>query len=154
MNTKKKSIKRNEPTTLLKMQKIILVTFQLGIEDIKKLDYVKYLSNIKKSSGVFNQNGFMDAKQKQALRSDLRATKSVIWDGIISFEEQFGKKWCEHYEQAYELLKTELPKFFKRAGLDPNNIEWFAGLHENTDNRHIHICFFEKEAIKNKTKQK
>ena len=45
---KKKSIKRNEPTTLLKMQKIILVTFQLGIEDIKKLDYVKYLSNIKK----------------------------------------------------------------------------------------------------------
>jgi hypothetical protein len=119
-----------------------------GIEDIKNLDYVKYMNDVHKSSGVFNQNGLMDAKQKQDVRSALRVTKSVIWDGIVSFEEQFGKKWCGAYEQAYELLKTELPKFFKRAGLDPKNIEWFAGLHENTDNRHIHICFFEKDAIR------
>ena len=90
---------------------------------------------------MFNQNGFMDAKQKQALRSDLRATKSVIWDGI-SPPRKIRQVVRGHYEQAYELLKTELPKFFKRAGLDPNNMEWFAGLHENTDNRHIHICFF------------
>lgn len=48
----------------------------------------------------------------------------------------------------------ELPKYFKRAGLNPDNIEWFAGLHENTDNRHIHLVFFEKEPqrIKGKTK--
>lgn len=119
-----------------------------GIEDIKNLDYVKYMSNVHKSSGVFNENGLMDAKQKQDTRNALRTTKSVIWDGIISFEEEFGKRWCNGYEQAYSLLKTELPKFFKRAGLNPENIEWFAGLHENTDNRHIHICFFEKDAIR------
>lgn len=28
-------------------------------------------------------------------------------------------------------------------------MEWFAGLHENTDNRHIHLVFFEKEPIRN-----
>lgn len=26
-----------------------------------------------------------------------------------------------------------------------NNIVWYAGLHTNTDNRHVHISFFEKE---------
>jgi hypothetical protein len=119
-----------------------------GIKDIKNLDYVKYMSDVHKSSGVFNENGLMSAEQKQEVRSALKATKSVIWDGIISFEEKFGKKWCNTYEQAYELLKTELPKLFKQAGLNPKNIEWFAGLHENTDNRHIHICFFEKEALR------
>jgi hypothetical protein len=119
-----------------------------GIEDVKNLDYVKYMSDVHKSSGVFNEGGLMNAEQRQAVRCALRATKSVIWDGIISFEEVFGKKWCNTYEQAYSLIKTELPKFFKKAGLDANNIEWFAGLHENTDNRHIHICFFEKESIR------
>lgn len=38
-----------------------------------------------------------------------------------------------------------MPKFFKRAGLDKDNIIWYAGLHENTENKHIHISFFEKE---------
>ena len=41
-----------------------------------------------------------------------------------------------------------MPKFFKRAGLNQDNIEWFAGLHENTDNRHIHISFFEKKPLR------
>ena len=45
-------------------------------------------------------------------------------------------------------MKTELPKFFYNAGLNPKNIEWFAGLHENTDNKHIHISFFEKAPLR------
>lgn len=79
------------------------------------------------------------------LRKDLRKTKSVIWDCLITFEENFGKKWCDNYEQAYNLMKNEFPKFLKQAGFNPDNIEWFAGLHENTDNRHIHISFFERK---------
>ena len=35
----------------------------------------------------------------------------------------------------------EFPKFFKKAALNPENITWFAGLHENTDNKHIHFSF-------------
>lgn len=116
-----------------------------GIEDMKKMDYVEYMQNKEKSYGIFNQNGLISDEYKKELRKNLRKTKSVIWDGLITFEEKFGKKWCNSFEQAYELVKTELPKFFKRAGLNPSNIEWFAGLHENTDNRHIHLCFFEKE---------
>lgn len=96
----------------------------------------------------------MNKEQIADFRKDLRETKSVIWSGIISFEENFGKKWCGCYEQAYELVKNELPKYFKRAGLNSDNIEWFAGLHENTDNRHIHLLFFEKEPQRMKNKEK
>lgn len=116
-----------------------------GIEDMKKMDYVEYMQNKEKSYGIFNQNGLISDEYKKELRQNLRKTKSVIWDGLITFEEEFGKIWCNSFEQAYALVKTELPKFFKRAGLNPSNIEWFAGLHENTDNRHIHLCFFEKK---------
>ena len=116
-----------------------------GINDIKKMDYVNYMENREKSRGIFNQNGLINNKQKAELRNKLRKTKSVIWDAVISFEEEFGKTWVNSYEQAYNLVKNELPKFFKRCGLNPDNVEWFAGLHENTDNRHIHLCFFEKK---------
>ena len=53
--------------------------------------------------------------------------------------------YCRDYEQAYNFIKKELPRFFTRAGLDKDNIIWYAGLHENTENKHIHISFFEKE---------
>lgn len=119
---------------------------QTGIEEFK--DYVEYANNKEKSSGIFNQNGLLSEKDKKQLREQLRETKSVIWDGLITFEENFGKTWCNSYEQAYELVKNELPKFFKRAGLNKDNMVWYAGLHENTDNRHIHLSFFEKEPVR------
>ncbi len=119
---------------------------QTGIEEFK--DYIEYANNKEKSSGIFNQNGLLSEKDKKQLREQLRETKSVIWDGLITFEGSFGKVWCNSYEQAYELVKSELPKFFKRAGLNPDNMIWYAGLHENTDNRHIHLSFFEKEPVR------
>ena len=125
---------------------------ETGIKEFK--DYVDYASNKEKSAGIFNQNGLLSEEDKKELRQDLRTTKSVIWDGLITFEENFGKTWCNSYEQAYELVKSELPKFFKRVGLNPDNMIWYAGLHENTDNRHIHLSFFEKEPIKLRQKKK
>lgn len=125
-----------------------------GIKDLQKLDFVEYSNNNSKSSGIFNQNGRMSKKDIANVRKDLRETQSVIWSGVISFEEKFGLKWCNNFEQAHNLVKNELPKYFKRAGLKADNIEWFAGLHENTDNRHIHIIFFEKEPQRIKGKKK
>lgn len=116
----------------------------------EKLDYVEYSGNKEKSHGVFNEKGLMKSDAIKELRNKLRETDSPIWHGVISFTEEFGDKYCNTYEKAYELMKKELPKFFKNAGLIPENIEWYAGLHENTDNKHIHISFFEKEPLRNK----
>ena len=125
-----------------------------GVNDMQKMDYMEYMNNKEKTYGIFNQNGIMNSDERKRVRDDLRKTKSNIWDCLITFTEDFGKKWCDSFEQAYNLVSTELPKFFKRCGLNPDNIEWFAGLHQNTDNRHIHISFFEKEAQRIRPNQK
>ena len=116
-----------------------------GITESRTYDYVSYMDDNDKSSGVFDSNGLLSKQDIKSLRKMLRETKSCIWDMVISFEALFGKEHLFHYEQALGLLNNILPKFFKSANLNPKNIIWYAGLHENTDNRHIHISFFEKE---------
>lgn len=116
-----------------------------GITESRTYDYVSYMDDNDKSSGVFDSNGLLSKQDIKSLRKMLKETKSCIWDMVISFEELFGKEHLFHFEQAIGLLNNILPKFFKSANLNPKNIIWYAGLHENTDNRHIHISFFEKE---------
>lgn len=108
-------------------------------------DYIDYAGNPEKSSGVFDSRGLMSPSEKKELRERLRNTDSVIWDMVISTEEKYGKRNLTDWKEAQKLLNDILPKFFKRAGMDKDNVVWYAGLHENTDNRHIHISFFEKE---------
>ena len=116
----------------------------------EKLDYVEYSGNKEKSHGVFNEKGLMTSEMIKEMRTMLRNTDSPIWHGVISFTEEFGDTYCNTFEKAFELMKNELPKFFENAGLIPENIVWYAGLHENTDNKHIHLSFFEKEPLRNK----
>ena len=116
-----------------------------GATDNIPSDYTKYVGNSEKSCGAFGNDGFLTDEQKRELREQLRTTQGCIWDMVISFREEFGEMYCRDYEQAYNFIKKELPKFFTRAGLDKDNIIWYAGLHENTENKHIHISFFEKE---------
>lgn len=113
-----------------------------------KLDYVAYSGDDEKSFGVFDQNGLLDKVQQAQLREKLRATKSNIWHGYISFTQEFGNEYMNGQEDAYRLIVTEFPKFLKRAGLNPDNITWYAGLHENTLHRHIHFSFFENEPMR------
>jgi len=55
--------------------------------------------------------------------------------------------------QAQNILQSELPKFFKKVGLKIDNIEWFAGLHENTTIDTFILCFLKKTLrIKNNKK--
>lgn len=116
----------------------------------EKLDYVAYSGNNEKSHGIFDEHGILKEEQIKELRTKLRKTNSPIWHGVISFTEEFGNNYCDDYEKAYQMMKTEFPKFFRRAGLNPDNITWFAGLHENTDNKHIHFSFFENRPLRTK----
>lgn len=119
-----------------------------------KKDYVEYSGDDEKSSGVFDKDGLMTSRGKVKLRQKLRATKSVIWDCLLTFQPEFGQRYCNDYEQAYEMLKREMPRFLKDAGFNPDNITWFAGLHTNKKHRHIHISFFENEPTRLKQRSK
>lgn len=118
-----------------------------GINSNKAIDYLDYADNKEKSSGIFSSNGLLNASEKKILREKLRNTKSCIWDMVISFEEEYGKRNVYDCQQAQELLNAVLPKFFKDTKLKQENVIWFAGLHTNTDNRHIHISFFEDKPM-------
>lgn len=118
------------------------------------LDYVEYSGDNEKSSGVFNGNGILTEAERKALKKQLRQTDSVIWHGFISFTEEFGAAYCNDYESAYRMMKTEFPRFLKSAGLNPDNVVWYVGFHENTDNRHIHFSFFEKEPTRYRERSK
>lgn len=108
-------------------------------------DYISYQGNLEKSHGVFNAKGLLSNADKKEIRQMLRTTDSPIWDMVISFEHDFGLRKIKSYKDAMELVKKELPSFLKRNGIKEDNVIYFAALHENTDNRHIHLSFFEKE---------
>lgn len=125
-----------------------------GVKLNKDIDYLDYTGNLEKSSGVFNQTGLLNYDSKRLIREALRNTKSCIWDLVVSFETEYGLKNVDSYEDALELVKSVLPKFFKALKLKEDNIIWFGGFHTNTDNRHIHISFFEKEPMYYDAKKK
>lgn len=110
-------------------------------------DFLGYAGDKEKSSGIFGANGLFTKKAIKDLRSMLRTTDSNIWHAVISFAEDFGGKYMTSYKDAMELLNAELPTFFKSIGIALDNVVWYAGLHENTDNQHIHLGFFEKEPM-------
>lgn len=112
-----------------------------------KRDYMDYVGSDAKSAGVFGKDGKLSKEQKAEIRKQLRTTGSNVWDMVISFKEGYGDRYMRDMKAAQGLLKAQLNKFFKGAGLNHDNTAWFAGLHDNTDNRHIHVCFFEKEPL-------
>lgn len=114
-----------------------------GIKSNQCLDYLDYTGNKEKSSGLFSSNGLLSDEEKKDIRKRLRETDSCVWDMVISFEEGYGKRNVYDYKKAQALLKKTLPSYLSSIGLDSDNVTWFAGLHTNTDNRHIHLSFFE-----------
>ncbi len=120
----------------------------------QKLDYVAYSGDREKSSGVFGKNGLLTFKERKELREKLRTTKSIIWDCLLTFQPEFGQTHCNDYEQAYEMMKREMPRFLKDAGFNPDNVIWFAGLHTNKNHRHIHISFFEDKPTRIRQRHK
>lgn len=109
----------------------------------KKLDYVEYSGDREKSTGVFNADGLLSVGERRELRRKLRKTQSVIWDCILTFQHEFGQRYCNEFEQAYDLMRKEFPRFLKSAGLRPDNVTWYAALHVNKAHRHIHVSFYE-----------
>ena len=127
---------------------------QSGAKNKPVLDFVKYVENNEKSKGIFGPNGLYSPEEIKSLRKALSSTKSPIWHGFISLEEAFGKKYCNTYEQALEFFNKQFPRFLSQAGFDNSNITYFAGLHENTNHRHIHFLFFENNPTRYISKDK
>lgn len=120
----------------------------------QKIDYIAYSGDSEKSTGVFGKDGLLNGRERAELRKKLRTTKSIIWDCLLTFQPEFGQTYCNDYEQAYEMMKREMPRFLKDACFNPDNVIWFAGLHTNKKHRHIHISFFEDKPTRIRERSK
>lgn len=110
-------------------------------------NYIDYMQNRGGSTGLFDKDGSIDKSQFKEYQEKLRTTHSTIWNGILSFTPEYSDIYCRNKKEAYNTIKNTIDNFFLEAGLTPENMEWFSAYHTNTDNRHIHIIFFEKEPL-------
>lgn len=102
---------------------------------------IGYADKRQGSTGIFSKD---HSDTPQTLAEKLKNTGSIIWHSVLSFTPEISTKFCSNKQDAEKLLRENFPYFFKNSPLDYNNIEWFAAYHTNTDNRHIHIVFWEK----------
>lgn len=85
----------------------------------EKTDYISYAGDEEKSCGVFDKNGLLTSRGKQKLRQDLRKTKSIIWDCLLTFQPEFGQRYCNDYEvfwPQYMKSDTYLDDMYRRLG--------------------------------------
>jgi hypothetical protein len=96
------------------------------------------------NSGAFNFNGLITKEGLEDLKDNLRKCKGNIWYSVFSLDS-FLNEELKSQEDAIVFINKTFKKFLEKAGFDLDNINMFAALHKNTDNRHIHFQFWEKE---------
>ncbi len=112
----------------------------------EKIAQMRGENYMEKTSGVFNKNGALSAKERAELAQKLKNTKSIIWHGFISFDDKTSPMF-EKQEACVAFISKTFGTYFRENGLKEENMELFCSLHSDTDNRHIHFCFFEKKPI-------
>lgn len=111
-------------------------------------NYMHYQNERPGSTGSFDKDGDIDAKKLEAYEKKLQSTKSTVWTSILSFTPEYSDKFMRNKQQAFDTITATINHLFKRCGLDPDNMEWTCAYHTNTDNRHCHLVFWEKEKLK------
>lgn len=115
-----------------------------GKKVVKNANAEHYFTREGTNTGLFNLQGAISQEQMKELKSKLKKTKSIIWHGFISFDEDISRGFNTQ-ENAVKFMNQTFGGFLSRAGFKKDNIELYASLHDDTDHRHIHFSFFEKE---------
>lgn len=102
---------------------------------------------MEKTSGIFNQKGVLNAKQKAELEEKLKTTKSIIWHGFISFDNDTSPLFNTQ-KACIDFIRSTMSVYFKQNGLNEDKLVQYYSLHQDTEHNHIHFGFFEDEADK------
>lgn len=97
------------------------------------------------NGGLFNLDGAMSEGQVAEMKKRLESSKSVIWHGFISFDEETSRGF-QTQENAVKFMRQTFGSFLERTHLNSKNIELYAALHlDKEHHHHIHFAFFERE---------
>ncbi|MDO5556927.1 MAG: relaxase MobL [Clostridia bacterium] len=84
--------------------------------------------------------------EKRKLKFIKYAEKSNLWQGVISFNNDYLTQNITLKDLEQEMIKNVLPSFFKKMGFkDKKNMAYNLSIHADTDNLHIHFSFIEKK---------
>lgn len=129
-------------------EKIEQIKAFLEFGEINKSHILGYSNNRTGSTGVFTENGKINNEEMKNIEDKMKKTESIIWTAVLSFETAYGNKYMTSSADAQACLNNCLENLFKKSHLKYENIDWWAAMHNNTDNNHIHFVFWEKEKIK------
>ncbi len=118
------------------------ITYSLN--GLKTQTHKDYLDYMEKSTGAFDQEGFIDGERLEKIKKELAKTESTIWHGFISFDEETSPKF-DNVDECIHFLKRTFSSLTKGSALKLDNLEIMASLHRDTDHRHIHFMFYEKQ---------
>lgn len=93
--------------------------------------------------GAFDLGGAMTERELQEWIYGARKAPGNIWHGVLSLPTWQSK--LVGYEDMERLVRQTFGGFLKNAGFNPDNIALLAAMHENTENKHIHFTFYEKQ---------
>lgn len=99
--------------------------------------------NLIKEDGSFATEKEVQKRKKLAVNY---LENSNLWQGVLSFNNDYLNENIDIHKLEKELATNILPKFFKRCGFkDTNKMFYQLALHTDTDNLHFHFSFMEKE---------
>lgn len=115
--------------------------------NITQKNYIDYLENRGGSTGLFDRDGDITKEKFKLIQDEMKTTHSTIWTAVLSFTPEYSDKYIRNKKQAFDTISNTIDKFFLDAGFNPQNMGWTCAYHTNTDNRHCHIVFWEKEPL-------
>lgn len=121
------------------------IEYTLNDKKVEKYKDFQSYAGREGNLGLFCADKIYTEQELAEIKEQLKNTESHVWHGFISFDETTSKKF-QMQEQAMHFLKQHFNDFINRTHLDSNNICLVASLHKDTEHRHIHFSFFEKEA--------
>ena len=102
-----------------------------------------------KPMNLILENGKFATKEEIEKRKNLSIKylqNSNLWQGVISFNNDYINQNIDIHVLEKELATKILPMFFKKCGFKDNDKMFYQlALHTDTDNLHFHFSFMEKE---------
>ena len=112
-------------------------------------DYYTGKLTKEKTMNLVIENGKFASESEVEKRKKLSVKyleNSNLWQGVLSFNNDYINKNIDIHKLEQELATNILPKFFKKCGFkNPKKMFYQLALHTDTDNLHFHFSFMEKQ---------
>ena len=120
-------------------EKRVMNLFDYYTGDINKKDKM----NLVIENGSYATKQEIERRKKRFVKY---AENSNLWQGVISFNNDYLNQNITLKDLEQEVIKNVLPRFFRKMGFkDIDKMAYNLSVHTDTDNLHIHFSFIEKE---------